>query len=233
VYTTEPTTEQAAWLVARAPGWGAAGVVWYQNDARGDAAIGTFRALLHGSDVIEETLRGVRFRLSPTAFFQVNPAGAQILCQTVAEAAGTGDALLDLYCGTGALGLTCASGFSRVIGIDANVASIENARENAARNAIPAEFHAGDVETVVPELALPSRPVVLLDPPRVGLHPKALAFVSALDAERMVYVACRPTSLLRDGLALQAAGWTCTDRWAIDLFPQTGHVEVVTRWERL
>jgi len=72
-----------------------------------------------------------------------------------------------------------------------------------------------------------------VDPPRAGLHPDALRFVAGLDASVLVYVACRPTSLLRDGRALLAAGWRCTDRWAVDLFPQTGHVEVVARFERV
>lgn len=232
IYTAPGSAVQAEWLAARAPGWGAAGVLWFENATPADAAIGALRAVLHGIDALEERLGDLRFRLSPTAFFQVNPAGARILWQTVAEAAGSGGTLLDLYCGTGALGLSCASRFDRVIGIDNNAASIADARENAARNGIAAVFHAGEVEAVVAELTLPERPVVLVDPPRVGLHPRALAFVRDLEARTLVYVACRPTSLLRDGLLLGESGWTCTDRWAIDLFPQTGHVEVVSRWSR-
>jgi 23S rRNA (uracil1939-C5)-methyltransferase len=150
----------------------------------------------------------------------------------VVEAAGAGGTLVDLYCGTGALGLACAARFDRVVGIDVNAASIADARQNAADNGVAAEFFAGEVERRVQELAIGERPVVIVDPPRVGLHPDALAFVAGLDARVLVYVACRPSSLLRDGLALLAAGWRCTDRWAVDLFPQTGHVEVVSRWVR-
>jgi 23S rRNA (uracil1939-C5)-methyltransferase len=236
IHTSRADAAQAEWLRARAPGWGAAGVLWYVNETAGDAAIGTLEAVLWGDAILRETLGAIRFELSPTAFFQVNAEGARVLCATVAEAAGSGDTLLDLYCGTGALGLTSAGGFRRVIGIDSNVASITDARANATRNGVAAEFHAGDVEAIVTELysglALPAPPVVIIDPPRVGLHPKALAFVSGLEAQCLVYVACRPTSLLRDGMRLMEAGWSCTDRWAIDLFPQTGHVEIVSRWVR-
>lgn len=236
LYTTTGTDEQAAWLAEHAPRWGAAGVLWFETNRAADAAIGDLRAVLHGEDHVVERLAGLTYRLSPSAFFQVNPEGAEVLCSVVAEAAAPGDArggtLVDLYCGTGALGLACASRFENVVGIDVNPASIEDARVNAARNGVAATFLAGEVEKRVRELTIGDKPVVIVDPPRVGLHPDALAFVAGLDARALVYVACRPSSLLRDGLALIAAGWRCTDRWAVDLFPQTGHVEVVSRWER-
>jgi tRNA/tmRNA/rRNA uracil-C5-methylase (TrmA/RlmC/RlmD family) len=120
----------------------------------------------------------------------------------------------------------------RVVGIDINPASIDDARINAAANGVEATFLAGEVEKRVRELTVGERPVVIVDPPRVGLHPDALAFVAELDASVLVYVACRPSSLLRDGLVLLQAGWVNTDRWAVDLFPHTGHVEVVSRWVR-
>jgi 23S rRNA (uracil1939-C5)-methyltransferase len=237
LFTAPGDDAQAAWLAARAPTWGAAGVLWFENAGKADAAVGTLRAVLHGVDHVVEDLAGLRFRLSPSAFFQVNPEGARLLCATVAEAAGDGGTLVDLYCGTGALGLGCARSegrarFDRVVGIDSNAASIADAHANAAANGVEATFLAGEVEARVRELPLGDRPVVIIDPPRVGLHPDALAFVAGLDARALVYVACRATSLLRDGLRLRAAGWRCTDRWAVDLFPQTGHVEVVSRWER-
>ncbi|MDP2304502.1 MAG: 23S rRNA (uracil(1939)-C(5))-methyltransferase RlmD [Pseudomonadota bacterium] len=237
LFTASGDDEQAAWLAAHAPAWGAAGVLWYENDLPADAAVGTLRAVLCGQDHVVERLGGLTYRLSPTAFFQVNPAGAELLCATVALAAGSGTTLVDLYCGTGALGLACAKSFDRVVGIDVNATSIADAQANALANGVDATFLAGEVEKRVAELqvhcaAMGTHPVVIIDPPRVGLHPAALAFVAGLDAKALVYVACKPSSLLRDGLALMAAGWTCTDRWVVDLFPQTGHVEVVSRWER-
>lgn len=232
IYTAPGDAGVEAWLRTHAPQWGAVGVLWFENDRPADAAIGTLRAVLCGEDHVVERLAGLTYRLSPTAFFQVNPVGAELLCRRVQDAAGTGHTLVDLYCGTGALGLACAASFQRVVGIDLNPASISDARENAARNGIAAEFLHGEVERRVSELDVGADPVVIVDPPRSGLHPDALAFVAGLRARVLVYVACRATSLARDGAELQAAGWRCTDRWAIDLFPQTGHVEVVSRWER-
>ncbi len=140
--------------------------------------------------------------------------------------------LLDLYGGAGALGLALADRVGRVIGVDLNADAIADARQNAVANGVDATYLAGPCEKVVADLALPQAPAVIVDPPRAGLHPDALRFVAGMDARVLVYVACRPTSLLRDGLALKAAGWTCTNRWGIDLFPQTCHVEVVARFVR-
>lgn len=232
VYTAPGGPEHEAWLRARTPAWGAAGVLWFENDRPADAAIGTLRAVICGQDHVVERLASLAYRLSPTAFFQVNPVGAELLCNRVRQAAGAGQTLVDLYCGTGALGLACAAAFERVVGIDINPTSIADARENAARNGVVATFLDGEVERRVAELDMGEAPVVIVDPPRSGLHPDALAFICKLQAKVLIYVACRPTSLARDGAELMLAGWRCTDRWAVDLFPQTGHVEVVSRWER-
>lgn len=240
--TTSPgTDEQAEWLHAHAPGWGAAGVLWYESDRPSDAPGAPLRAVLHGQGHLTATLGHVRYRLAPTSFFQANRRAAALLAEHVAAwvrpaEPGTGT-LLDLYCGTGAWALYCARDFAQVVGIEQNPAAIEDARANAVVNGIvPDGFIAGDVEARLPELlaALPADAAlaVIVDPPRSGLHPRALATLITLPARVLVYVACRPSSLARDGAALQAAGWRCTDRIAVDLFPQAGHVEVVTRWER-
>lgn len=240
--TTSPgTDEHDAWLRARAPHWGAAGVLWYESERLSDAPGAPLRAVLHGQAHLMVTLGHVRYRLDPTSFFQANRPAAALLAERVAawvrpEVPGTGT-LLDLYCGTGAWALYCARDFARVVGIEQNPAAIEDARANAIRNGIaPDGFVAGDVEARLPEVlaALPADEAltVIVDPPRSGLHPRALATLLALPARVLIYVACRPSSLARDGEALLAAGWRCTDRVAVDLFPQAGHVEVVTRWER-
>lgn len=232
LYTASGSDEQAAWLAERAPRWGAVGVQWVENEGRADVATGALRAQLMGQPTVTVRLGDVRFRISPTSFFQVNLQGAELLLAQVKAFIGPGGPLLDLYCGIGALGLGLASQVDSVTGVELNPVSIDDARQNAAENGINASFYAGAVEAVVPTLALPERPVVVVDPPRAGLHPTARAFLADLDARVLVYVSCRPTSLLRDGQALLAAGWRCTDRIAVDLFPQTGHVEVVSRWER-
>lgn len=235
IYTGPGDDEQAAWLATKAPGWGADAVLWFESTSTADAAIGTLRATLVGEPTVVEALGGVTFRLSPTAFFQVNRAGAELLVAQVRRwlvDAGV-RTLWDLYCGTGAIGLACAGDVDAVVGVEANAEAVEDARRTAVENGIAhATFLAGEVEKVCDALT-PARPLgVVVDPPRAGLHPRALGFVAGLDAEVLVYVACRPASLLRDGLLLREAGWVCTDRLAVDLFPQTAHVEVVSRWVR-
>jgi 23S rRNA (uracil1939-C5)-methyltransferase len=232
IYTAPGVEGLGDWLAARAPTWGAKGVAWYENPRTADAAVGTLRAVLHGEALVAETLGPARFRLSPTAFFQVNPAGARGLRDVVAEAAGEGGSLVDLYCGTGALGLSLADRFESVLGVDINADAIADARANAAGNGIAATFVAGEVEAVAASLEWPRRPVVVVDPPRAGLHPDALNFLARVEARALVYVACRPSSLARDGLALVEAGWRCEGWRAVDLFPHTGHVEVVARFVR-
>ncbi|MEN9787556.1 MAG: hypothetical protein RLZZ299_2820 [Pseudomonadota bacterium] len=238
IHTSHAEPELAQWLRARAPTWGAAGVQWWVNAGLADAALGHLHAQLHGCATVTQRLGVARFRLSASAFFQVHDAAAQLLVTRVGDAlaldrgAARDDVLLDLYCGTGALGLALADRVGRVIGVELNEHAVADARTNAAENGVDATYHAGPCEQVVPTLDLPGAPAVIVDPPRVGLHPDALRFVCGLDARVLVYVACKPSSLLRDGLALAAAGWRCTDRWAVDLFPQTGHAEVVARFTR-
>ncbi len=238
IFTSPGDEALAAWLREKAPRWGAAGVSWYVNERTADAAIGRREAVLHGVEFVTQRLGAARFRLSPMSFFQVNLPGAERLVARVGEALSKGrvtskdDMLLDLYCGAGALGLALSDQATRLVGVDINTDAIADARENARMSGVDAEFVAGPCEQVVAGLEVPSAPAVVVDPPRAGLHPDALRFVAGLDARVLVYVACRPTSLLRDGQALLAAGWRCTDRWSVDLFPQTGHVEVVARFER-
>ena len=207
------------------------GVVWMVNPGTGDAAVGHRRAVLRGEPWIEERLGELRFRLSPTSFFQTNTPGAVVLYDVVAEAAGTGGRLLDLYCGTGTIALWLAGRFEEAVGIERNEEAVADARENAAKNGVSrARFVAGPVEDVAEGM---SASVVVVDPPRSGLHPRAARWLAQLTtAERLVYVACQPRSLERDRQVLEAGGWRMTDLWTVDMFPQTGHTEAVARFER-
>jgi len=234
VYTAAGTAEHEAWLRVHAAGWGAAGVLWYTTDRPTDAAVGDLRQVLHGRDTLAAALGGATMVLSPTAFFQVNDQGAAVLLDTIASALGTGGTLLDLYAGVGALGLALAGRFDRVIGVELNAEAVAEANRNASSLGVAAEYRAGKVEELLAGvLAEAGRPVkVLVDPPRGGLHPAALRPLLHLDADTLVYVACRPSSLARDGAALEASGWR-RDGWtAVDLFPHTAHVEVVARFTR-
>ena len=205
-------------------------LLWYVNPGVGDAAIGELRAIVSGDGAITEQLGEVHYRLSATAFFQTNTPAAAKLYDVVAEAAGGGKRLLDLYCGTGAIGLYLADRFDEVLGVELNPDAVEDARANAERNGRAVEYHCGKVEEVLP--ALREDDVAVVDPPRVGLHPKAAAWLAASPLSSLVYVACKPGSLARDRALLEAGGWTMEQLWIVDLFPQTGHVEAVARFSR-
>lgn len=240
LYTTTGGEAEAAWLAEAAPRWGAAAVLWYTTDRVSDAAVGDLRAVLHGEARLAVSLGGVPLRLSPLAFFQVNQSGAELLLDVIRRDLGTGGLLLDLYCGVGALGLALHAGFEAVAGIDLVEEGIAEANRNAAALGVRADYRAGRAELVLPGLLADhgvgagreGRLAALVDPPRNGLHPDALRTLASLPADVLVYVACRPTSLARDGAALLAAGWRCTRLTMVDLFPHTAHVEVVARFER-
>ena len=241
VYTTTGSESEADWLRTHAPRWGAATVLWYTTEKLSDAAIGDLKEVLVGTQSLPVSLGDVALTLSPLAFFQVNAKGAEVMLALLREALGSGDLLLDLYCGVGALGLALHADFVRIAGIDQVEEGIREAKANAAAHGVSADYRAGRAEIELPRLlqdhgvlsgVRSGRLAVLVDPPRNGLHPDALKPLLTLDADVLVYVACKPSSLARDGAQLLAAGWTCTGWTAIDLFPHTAHVEVVARFVR-
>ena len=223
---------QVAAVLAELPRMG--GVIWVVTDRLNDVAQGTVQEVFHGVPWVQQELGGVPMRLPHDAFFQVNAAGAQVLLQVIGEALGTpqGATLLDLYCGVGALGLALGEGYDRVIGIDTTPSAIQTAKDNAQAAQVSGEWHTGEVEKVLPGLNLDGTSHVVVDPPRVGLHPKAAQFLATLQAQTLVYVACNPASLGRDRSVLEAGGWVLDDLWTVDLFPQTPHVEAVARFIR-
>ena len=196
-----------------------------------------------GTSTLREVLRlpggrELAFAIGPRAFFQPNTLGAEaIYAEVVAQArlsAGAG-LVLDLYCGTGTIGLVVAPWAQRVIGVELNEEAVANARVNAERNGIHnATFHAGDAGKVLQELALGagSVDVAIVDPPRAGLNPEAVAQVAQLQPRRLVYVACRPESLARNAAELKAHGYALKVVQPIDQFAWTGHVECVATLER-
>lgn len=227
IVTSPPEGDEADWLRAAAPGWGADGVRWVTTDSRADVAVGELREVLHGQTALRLRFGERDFHLAPDAFFQVNRPGAAVLLDVVRGAVGTGGRLLDLYCGVGAFAGALRGRFAEVIGVELYAPAVEDAR----RNVPDAAFHVGEVEAVVPALGLDRADVVLVDPPRPGLHPRARKWLAGFDAGRIVYVACKPASFLRDAQELAAAGWRVEGWTAVDLFPQTRHVEVVA-WLR-
>ncbi|MEZ4235696.1 MAG: 23S rRNA (uracil(1939)-C(5))-methyltransferase RlmD [Myxococcota bacterium] len=207
----------------------AATVEWRVGDHVADVARGEV-ARRWGPATVDERLLGKVFALSATAFFQTNTPGTEVLYRTVGEALqADGGTLWDLYCGVGSIGIVLADRFERVRGVEENPESVRDAGINAMRNEIDGEYRTAKVEDVLPDVA---GDVVVVDPPRAGLHPKVAAAVGQADWRALVYVACNPAALGRDAEILRAGGARLTDLWPVDLFPQTGHVEVVARFER-
>lgn len=199
----------------------------------------TASRLVFGKPVIQETLQipggqVLKFDISPQAFFQPNTEMAQVLYAKVLEAAGlTGaETVFDLYCGTGTIGLFCASRAAKVYGVELNPSAVENARANAELNGITnAEFLCGDVQAVL-ESVKAAPDVVLVDPPRNGLAPKVVESVAAFGPRRLVYVSCNPTSLARDAALFAEKGYKLLSVQPVDQFPQTYHIECVALFQK-
>jgi 23S rRNA (uracil1939-C5)-methyltransferase len=205
---------------------------WYVNDGVADVARGELRGQI-GWPMLKMDLLGKRFSLAPLAFFQTSTDGAAVLIETIGEALGEGHTtLLDLYCGTGAIGICLSEHAQNVIGIEEVEAAIDNARANAEANGVDSSYRVAKVEDALDALVGGPGVAAVVDPPRAGLHPKVAKKLAETPLEVLVYVACNPASLGRDRVLLEEGGWRLECAWAVDLFPQTGHLEVVGRFVR-
>jgi 23S rRNA (uracil1939-C5)-methyltransferase len=208
-------------------------VHWAVNDTPAEVTNLPTR-LLWGDEAIEEELLGLRFRIRPGAFLQTNTEMAERLYTLAREyAALTGrETVYDLYCGAGTIGLTLARDALTVWGVEVSEESVACAIENAELNGIGnAAFFAGNVGQALEELQeRAGRPdVVVVDPPRAGLAGKALRRTGALQAGRIVYVSCNPTTLASDLRTLRDEfGYTLLRTRPVDMFPHTPHVESVS-----
>ena len=185
--------------------------------------------ILYGQDCFYEELLGLKFKISPFSFFQTNSLGAEVLYETARSYIGeTRDKVIfDLYSGTGTIAQVLAPVARHVTGVEIVEEAVEAAKENASRNGLNnCSFLAGDVLKVIDSLE--EKPdLIVLDPPRDGIHPKALEKICNFQVDRMVYISCKPTSLVRDLELLQARGYRVERACAVDLFPGTVHVETV------
>jgi 23S rRNA (uracil1939-C5)-methyltransferase len=212
-------------------------VHWAVNDSPAEVTNLPTR-LLWGDEAIEEQVLGLRFRVRPNAFMQTNTEMCEVLYRIAGEYARlSGDeTVYDLYCGTGTIGLSLARDALTVWGIDSSEESIACAVENAELNGLAnAAFFAGDVGTDLEELqGRAGRPdVVVVDPPRAGLAGKSLRRVASLEAPRLVYVSCNPTTLAGNGKELTGEhGYALEKICVVDMFPHTPHVETVALFAR-
>jgi 23S rRNA (uracil-5-)-methyltransferase RumA len=205
------------------------GILHIVNDSLADVVQSDKTEILYGQDFFYEELLGLTFKISTFSFFQTNSLGAEVLYTKAREYIGdTKDKLVfDLYSGTGTIAQMMAPVAKKVIGVEIVEEAVVAARENALRNGLEnCEFIAGDVLKVLDEIR--EKPdFIVLDPPRDGLHPKALKKIVNYGVERLVYISCKPTSLARDLEGLQEAGYRMEKACCVDMFPQTQGIETV------
>ena len=211
------------------------GILHTENDSLADVVQSDRTEILYGQDYFEEELLGLKFKISPFSFFQTNSLGAEVLYETARAYIGTtkDKTIFDLYSGTGTIAQILAPVAKKVIGVEIVEEAVDAAKENAKRNGLTnCEFIAGDVLKVIDTIE--EKPdLIVLDPPRDGIHPKALEKIIAYGVENMVYISCKPTSLARDLEVLQARGYRVEKVCCVDMFPSTCHVETVALLTRI
>ena len=217
------------------------GMLHTKNDSLADVVANDGTDILYGQDYFFEELLGLRFKITPFSFFQTNSLGAEVLYETArsfigdaltvsdesTDAASSGKVVFDLYSGTGTIAQMLAPVAKKVIGVEIIEEAVEAAKMNAELNGLHnCEFIAGDVLKVIDSIE--EKPdYIVLDPPRDGIHPKALEKIIHYGVPQMVYISCKPTSLARDLEVLQARGYKVEKVCCVDMFPSTYHVESV------
>ena len=211
-----------------------AGILYTENDALGDVVQSDRMELLYGQDYIEEEILGLKFKISPFSFFQTNTGGCEVLYEKARDYIMRGSVKLDsdktvfdLYSGTGTIAQMMAAVSKKVIGIEIVEEAVEAAKENAKANGLSnCEFIAGDVLKAI-DLVDEKPDLIIVDPPRDGIHPKALEKILAFGVGEIVYISCKPTSLARDLETIIRRGYHVDKVCCVDQFPRTSHVETV------
>ncbi len=217
------------------------GILHTKNDAVADVVQSDETDLLYGQDHFYEELLGLRFKISQFSFFQTNSRGAEVLYQTAreyisgyiqSENAEDSDPMpdkivFDLYSGTGTIAQLMAPVAKKVIGVEIVEEAVEAAKKNAKLNGLyNCEFIAGDVLKVL-DIVEEKPDLIILDPPRDGIHPKALDKIIRYGVDHILYISCKPTSLVRDLEAFLERGYQVERAVAVDQFPWTANVETV------
>lgn len=216
------------------------GVLHTKNDSVADVVKNEGTEVLYGDSYFYEELLGLKFKITPFSFFQTNSLGAEVLYETAREFilgddkdSLNGKTVYDLYSGTGTIAQLMAPVCKEVVGVEIVEEAVCAAKENAALNGLDnCKFIAGDVLKVLDEIE--EKPdYIILDPPRDGIHPKAIGRIIDYDVENMVYISCKPTSLARDLQIFMARGYRVEKICCVDMFPNTYHVETVCLLSKL
>ena len=212
-----------------------AGILHTKNDSLADVVTDDGTEILYGQDFFYEELLGLKFKITPFSFFQTNSLGAEVLYETARGYVGeTKDKVVfDLYSGTGTISQIIAPVAKKVVGVEIVEEAVGAAKENAEANGLHnCEFIAGDVLKVIDEIT--EKPdLIILDPPRDGIHPKALDRIINFGVDYLVYISCKPTSLVRDLVILQERGYKLERAVAVDMFPATANCETIAKLVRI
>jgi len=204
------------------------------NTRKADVAFGEYETLVYGSPTIEEKIGDLVFEISANSFFQTNTIQGERLYKEVEKAAGLSgnEIIYDLYCGTGTIGLFLSKKAKGVYGFEVIRSALEDAEKNARRNQINnVEFLKANLDTFFKSGQLPKRipkpDIVIVDPPRAGIHPDMVQYLPKLKAEKIIYVSCNPTTQARDAKVLNEKGYKIKNGVMVDMFPHTPHIETV------
>ena len=205
------------------------GILHIVNDSKADVVQSDETHILYGEDYFYESILGLKFKITPFSFFQTNTKGAEVLYNVARKYVGdTKDKVVfDLYSGTGTIAQMLAAVASKVVGVEIVEEAVEAARENAKLNVLDnCEFIAGDVLTVIDELE--DKPdIIVVDPPRSGVNPKAVKKLAAYGIDQIVYISCNPVSLAQNIEEFAECGYVVRDAELVDMFPGTRHCESV------
>lgn len=222
-------TELANYLVNLGTKGKIAGILHTYSDTLADAVKPDSTRVLHGKDAFTETILGLQFNISPYSFFQTNTKGAELLYKTALDMPQdiTSKVVFDLYSGTGTIAQIMATKAKEVYGIEIVEEAVEKAKENAKLNDLTnCHFVAGDVLKEVENFHVKPE-LIVLDPPREGIHPKAIDKIIGFDAKELLYISCKPTSLARDLPVFEQSGYKVEKVCCVDMFPHTHHVETI------
>jgi len=204
------------------------------NTRKADVAFGEYETLLYGEPFIQEKIGALTFEISANSFFQTNTTQGEVLYEEVEKALDLkGDEIIyDLYCGTGTIGLYLSKNAKEVYGFEVIRSALDDAEKNADRNDISnVNFLKANLDTFFKSGQLPNRiprpDVIIVDPPRAGMHQDMVNYLPRLKAKKIVYVSCNPTTQARDARILNEHGYQIKGAAMVDMFPHTPHIETV------
>jgi 23S rRNA (uracil1939-C5)-methyltransferase len=209
------------------------------NTRKADVAFGEYETLIFGNPYIEEKIRDLTFEISANSFFQTNTYQGLKLYQEVEKAAelSGNEIIFDLYCGTGTIGLFLAKKAKEVYGFEVIRSSLEDAEKNAEKNKVENIFFLkSNLDTFFKSGQLsrkiPKPDVVIVDPPRAGMHPDMTNYLHKFKAKKIIYVSCNPTTQARDAKILAEKGYNIEKATMVDMFPHTPHIETVVLFSK-